>query len=383
MRGAGTGFGSWFQTSTRPAPPGTPFGFDRLARWGLLLLLAYGCWRVLEPFVAAILFSLAIAIATWPVYRWLAARLGGRRNLASAVACLAVSVLVIGPAAILLLSIGDAAGWLLQQLDAWRVAGPVDPPEWLARIPVMGEPLAAWLREVTSGQDRIAHGLSGLIEPARGVALAGGRALGSGLAQTLFAGVLLFFLYRDGVFLGRWLEAMASRIGGDDTGLVLETMRGTLGGVMVSVFGTALAQATVATIGFSIAQVPSPLLLGAATFVLSMAPFGPPLIWGGAAFWLFQHDRQGWALFMVLYGALVISMIDNVVKPLLISRSSRLPVVLTFVGVIGGVLAFGAVGVFIGPTILALVVNLGNRFSPQQAEPLPRVADPANPPESA
>lgn len=349
----------------------TGFGFDRVARWGLLLLLAYGCWRVLEPFVAAILFAVAIAIATWSPFRWLSARLGERRNVASLVACLAVSFLVIGPAAILLASIGDAAGWLLQQIDAWRAAGPLEPPEWLGHLPVVGEALTARLREAMSGDDPVAHAVSGLIEPARGFALAGSRALGWGLAQTLFAGVLLFFLYRDGPFLAQWLQAVASRVGGEDTGLVLETMRATLGGVMVSVFGTALAQASVATAGFVIAGVPGPFLLGAATFVLSMAPVGPPLIWGGAAFWLFQHDRQGWALFMVLYGALVISTIDNIVKPLLISRSSRLPVVLTFVGVIGGVLAFGVVGVFVGPTILALVVNLAGRFDPQKAEALP------------
>ena len=199
-------------------------------------------------------------------------------------------------------------------------------------------------------------------EPARSLAFSTGRVLGGGLVQVAFAIFLLFFMYRDGDRLSAWLVAGTRRIVGPATPELLETAQHTVVGVMLGVVGTALAQAMVALLGFMIAGVPTPFLLGALTFVVSMIPVGPPLIWGGAAIWLFQQGEPGWGLFMLAYGMFGISMIDNVIKPLLISRSSHLPFALTLMGVVGGVLAFGFMGVFIGPTLLALAINLGARW---------------------
>lgn len=127
---------------------------------------------------------------------------------------------------------------------------------------------------------------------------------------------------------------------------------------MYGLLGTALAQGFVATIGFAIAGVPAALLLGVATFLLSLLPIGPPLIWGSVAIWLFYQGTVGWGIFMLLWGFFLISGVDNVVKPLLISRGSNLPFILVLFGVFGGVLAFGFVGVFIGPTLLAVGFSL-------------------------
>jgi predicted PurR-regulated permease PerM len=107
-------------------------------------------------------------------------------------------------------------------------------------------------------------------------------------------------------------------------------------------------------IGFLIAGVPAVVLLGFATFFLSMIPIGPPLIWGGAAIWLYDHGETGWAIFLVLYGLLVISSIDNFLKPFLIARGAGISILLIALGVIGGVLVFGFIGIFLGPVLLAL-----------------------------
>jgi predicted PurR-regulated permease PerM len=117
-------------------------------------------------------------------------------------------------------------------------------------------------------------------------------------------------------------------------------------GVMVGIVGTAVAQALVALIGFLIAGVPAALLLAAATFFLSMSPVGPPLIWGGAAWWLYSQGETGWAIFMVVWGLAVISSVDNFIKPILISRTASLPILLVALGVFGGVLAICFVGLF-------------------------------------
>jgi predicted PurR-regulated permease PerM len=150
---------------------------------------------------------------------------------------------------------------------------------------------------------------------------------------------------------------------GGELGLeMLRLSRATVTGVMVGIVGTALAQALVALIGFAIAGVPGAILLGMATFFLSMIPVGPPLIWGGAAFWLYSQGETGWAVFMGVYGLLVISSVDNFVKPILISRSASLPILLIALGVFGGILAFGFIGIFLGPTLLALAHTLFLRW---------------------
>jgi predicted PurR-regulated permease PerM len=139
---------------------------------------------------------------------------------------------------------------------------------------------------------------------------------------------------------------------------VLTTVSRTVRGVMYGMLGTALAQALVAVVGFLIAGVPAVPLLGIGTFLFSLVPVGPPLIWGGAALWLFDQGRPGWGVFMLLWGFFLISGVDNVVKPLLISRGSSLPFLLVLLGVLGGVMAFGFVGLFIGPTLLAVGYSL-------------------------
>jgi predicted PurR-regulated permease PerM len=127
---------------------------------------------------------------------------------------------------------------------------------------------------------------------------------------------------------------------------------------MYGLLGTALAQAMVAAIGFAIAGVPAVLLLSVLVFVSSLVLVGPPVIWAGASLWLFAQGSTGWGIFMLVWGFFVISGVDNLVRPMLISRGSSLPFLLTLLGVLGGVIAFGFVGLFIGPTLLAVGYSL-------------------------
>jgi len=124
----------------------------------------------------------------------------------------------------------------------------------------------------------------------------------------------------------------------------------------------------VALLGFLIAGVPVPMLLAAATFFLSMIPIGPPLVWGGAALWLYDQGATGWAVFMVAWGLFAISSVDNFLKPMLISRSASLPILLIALGVFGGAIAFGFVGIFLGPVLLAVALALTEGFSASAAE---------------
>jgi len=330
-----------------------------LLRTAVALLLIYGCWQVLAPFAPAIFFAIAIVVSTWPAHAWLLSRLGQRRAIASLLSCSFVAVVVIVPIVLLFVAFRDAAVWLLALLDEWNRQPPENLPDWVLHLPWIGNHIEQWRDGPTSD---LSGWASSFDEPARRVLISTARAFGNGLGQIALAALLLFALFRDGDRIGQRLATIVRDTGGAWAQESLHAVHRTLVGVMLGVLGTALAQAVVAIGGFALAGVPNPFLLGALTFVLSMAPIGPPLIWGGAAIWLAGNGQPGWAIFIVLYGFFGISLIDNIVKPFLISRSSRVPFALTFMGVFGGMLAFGVAGIFIGPALLAVVINLGRQW---------------------
>jgi predicted PurR-regulated permease PerM len=153
------------------------------------------------------------------------------------------------------------------------------------------------------------------------------------------------------------LTAGIERIAGERGKHLLGVAGNTVRGVVYGILGTAMVQALIAGIGFLIAGVPGAALLALLTFFLSVVPVGPPLVWLPAALWLFSQGRTGWGIFMIVWGVGV-STVDNFVKPWLISQGSDMPIVLILFGVLGGAMAFGFIGIFIGPTLLAVIHRL-------------------------
>ena len=324
----------------------------------LTALLAIGCLVVLRPFLAGMLLACVIVISSWPLYQRLLARLRGRRTLAALCMTLGLALLVVLPIALVAYSLTDDVARLYDKIKLAVDTGAVQVPAWIAQLPLVGAPLDSYLRELAASREQMVALARELLEPARHYLLGGGLALGAGVAQMLLAAFVAFFLYRDGAQLREALAAGMARVLGAGAAKVADIVSQTVRGVMYGMLGTALAQAVVAAIGFAIAGVPGVPLLGVATFLLSLVPVGPPVVWAGAAIWLFQQGRTGWAVFMLVWGLVLISGVDNVVKPLLIARGSSLPFALVLLGVLGGVLAFGFVGLFIGPVLLAVGYSL-------------------------
>jgi predicted PurR-regulated permease PerM len=172
-----------------------------------------------------------------------------------------------------------------------------------------------------------------------------------------------FFFFRDGEALVHALRASLTRVAGTFAEEVLNITAGTIQGVVLGLLGTAAAQASVALLGFVLVQAPVPWALAAGVGVFSLVPVGPPMLWGGVTVWLVSEGRVPAALFMGLYGMFGISGIDNLVKPLLISRGAAMPFMLVLMGVVGGLLAFGFVGVFLGPVLLAVGYTAVRRWA--------------------
>jgi predicted PurR-regulated permease PerM len=346
-----------------------PSGTDRYLGIAALALLIIGCIAVLHPFLSALLWAAILVSVTWGAFTHLDKWLGHRRNLSALAMTCVVSLVVIAPFAIVALGLADNATQLSDAISSQLERGLPDAPAWLSGIPIVGERLTEYWQSLAHDTSRMTNELKLLLPTAQAALLATGKAIGSGLMQLTLSVFIAFFLFRDGEAFDRRLSSVVSKIAGQRGRHLLGVARSTVTGVVYGILGTALAQGVLAGIGFAIAGVPGALLLGLATFFLSVVPVGPPLIWGGAAVWLFQQGETGWAIFMVVWGGLVISMVDNIIKPIIISRGSSLPFVLVFLGVLGGAVAFGLVGVFLGPTLLAVGYRLLNEWSNSLIEP--------------
>ncbi|MBL0143616.1 MAG: AI-2E family transporter [Betaproteobacteria bacterium] len=333
--------------------------FEQYARTASISLLVIGCFFVIRPFLAALLFAAVLCLSTWPAFRWLKDRLGGRTTLTALLFVLAMLMAIALPVALAGVSLATHSTQAIDAVRGFVDRGPFELPAWLTGLPLVGASVDEYWHRLVGDRSEIVALARRLAEPAKGLLLGAGSAAGEGLLSILIAIFMAFFFYRDGEAAGLMIRNGMARIAGGEKGAaVIETAQNAVKGVVYGLIGTALAQAAVALVGFVIAGVPAVVALSALTFVLSFIPMGPAIIWGGAAAWLYSNGESGWAMFMLAYGALVISSVDNVIKPILMSRAGGLSMLLVVLGVFGGAVAFGFIGIFVGPALLAVAWSL-------------------------
>jgi predicted PurR-regulated permease PerM len=267
--------------------------------------------------------------------------------------------------------IGDA----MALFKGYRVTGLPPAPDWLGDIPLVGESLLGLWQTIDQQGAAFFATLKPYLGQVGNWLLARSAQIGGGVLELALSLVLVFFFYRDGPRLAQFTHSLLERLIGERAEHYLELVAGTVQRVVNGVIGTAAAQALLALIGFYIAGVPGALILGILTFVLSLIPMGPPLVWVPATVWLFTQGDYGFAIFLGVWGMFVISGVDNILKPYLISRGGNLPLVVVLLGVFGGILAFGFMGLFLGPTLLAVAYSL---LSDWVADKTPPAAPPTD-----
>ena len=322
---------------------------------GALIIASF--W-ILRPFLAAAIWATMIVVATWPVMLWFQARLWRRRSLAVVVMTVILLLLFVVP---LTLAIGtivanaDEIGTQLKQLAGFRMPAP---PDWIATLPFVGAKLVlAWERAAVAGVE----GLLARLTPYAGsattwfVARAGN--VGFLVVQFLLTLVLAALMYARGEAVaqevGRFGHRLAGERGENAVRLAGQAIRSVALGVVV----TAVAQSALGGIGLAMAGVPFAGLLTAAMLLLCIAQVGPTPVLVPAVIWLYWTGQTAWATLLLVTTVVVVAL-DNVARPLLIKRGADLPLLLIFAGVIGGLLAFGLVGIFVGPVVLAVAYTL-------------------------
>ena len=360
-------------------PPPSPI--DRTITLVVLAMLVGGVFLVLQPFLTAILWAAILVITTWPLYRGL---LGRTRSpaMAATVMTLLILIVVVSPFLVAGATLAENADRLVEFSRAFVERGPPDAPVWLAQLPLVGERAATYWGRFAHDSAALLAELRRLAEPMKDFAYSSGAAIGSGLLQLTFSVFIAFFFYRDGDGIISRVRSAVNRIAPKRGAHMLEVAGDTTRAVVYGILGTALAQGVLMGIGLYIAGIKAAPLLGLVTFFLSPIPVGPPLVWLGAGAWLFSEGQTGWAIFILAWGALVVSTIDNVLKPMIISRGSDLPFVLVLLGVLGGVVAFGFIGVFLGPVLLALGYALVKEWAaPDRGTPAVTPPRPVDPPD--
>lgn len=316
--------------------------------------LAIGCFLVLRPFLSAVLWAAVVCFSTWPLYLWLEKRLKGRSTLAATLMTLLVALVLVAPFMIVGISLADDVSWVAAKVHSLLAEGAPDPPPWVQKIPLLGGVVHGAWNEMAHNPQKVQESLTTWYSTSKEWITNRGVDLGHGILQLSLSVFIAFFLYRDGAAVAAKVSEVTRRLAGDRTQHLLDVVGGTVKGVVYGILGTALGQGVLAAIGFGLCGVPKAFFWGLMTFFLSFVPMGPPLVWIPASIWLYNMGHPKLAIFLAVWGLCVVSSVDNFLKPYLISRGSNMSFVLVFLGVFGGVIAFGFIGVFLGPTLLAV-----------------------------
>jgi predicted PurR-regulated permease PerM len=331
---------------------------EKIAATALLLLLLFGCLIVLRPFLTALLWAFILSFSTWPIYAWIERMLDGRKGLAAMLTTLLLALIVLLPLVIVGSSLADEVGQAVAWVRAVFQDGPPEPPSWIESIPLVGGYIHQYWTGLAHNSSQLFSELGKYLLPASEWLFSGAKTLGQGTLQLALSLFISYFFYRDGSEGVKRVKTIAVRLWGDRALRLIDVAANTMQGVIYGILGTGIVQAILTGFGLWLAGVPAAFLLGLATFVLSLVPVGPPLVWIPASLWLFYSGSTGWAIFLFLWGVLAVGSVDNIIKPYFISRGADLPFILTFMGALGGVIAFGFLGLFLGPTLLAVGYNI-------------------------
>jgi predicted PurR-regulated permease PerM len=360
-------------------PGGTPPGRD-LARitFGVLfigLLLGTSLW-ILRPFLGPMIWATMVVVATWPLMLRVQGLLGGRRGLAVTVMTLLLLLLFVVPLVMAILTIVGNADRLV---DWAKLAAdyhlPEAPPRWLVDLPLVGG-LAerAWQQAADLGLRDLIPRLSPYAGDLTRWFVAQVGSIGVLLFQFLLTVVIAAVMYSHGEEAASMVRRFAHRLAGERGDGAVVLAGGAIRGVALGVGVTAFVQAVLGGLGVALAGVPFSTLLSAVMFMLCIAQVGPMPVLLGAAAWAFYDGSTGWAVFLVVW-ALVVGTLDNVLRPWLIKMGADLPLLLIFAGVIGGLLAFGLVGIFVGPVMLAVGYTLLDAWMDDGLAPGPEYRD--------
>lgn len=322
----------------------------------LLVILFILCFKVVQFFIVPALWAAILSYVTFPAYNFFHQKVRLSPNISAGIMTVCISLMLGVPVVLGLFVLQQEAVNLYSNLLYRIKVGYVDLPEEIKNIPVIGQQVKDILWEINKDPEASLSAFRAWLQShlyygkvALDVAL-------STMAKMGMALMTIFFFYRDGISLIKQIRQALRNIIGNRIDDYIDSVGSTTQAVVYGIGLTALAQAILAGIGYYFAGAPSPILLTLMTFVVALIPFGTPFTWMGVSIWLLTQGHTAEAIGLALWGMLVISWVDNLIRPIVISGATKIPFIIIFIGVLGGLTAFGFVGLFIGPVVLAIAL---------------------------
>jgi predicted PurR-regulated permease PerM len=339
------------------------------------ILIATSLW-IFRPFLVAIFWAATVAIATWPLLLRTQSWLGGKRALAVALMIAVFVAILVAPFYFAITTIAENVEQIADWSKSLATLTLPRPPTWLPALPVVGAKLAtAWQQLAAAGPEEVSARLSPFAHTVALWFLSQVGNLGLLLLQFVLTVIITGILYANGETAARGVQLFVRRVAGPEGEKAVHLAAQAVRSVALGIVVTAIIQSVLAGIGLAIAGVPFATLLTAVMFILAVAQIGPGPVLIGAVIWVYSRSGVLWGTGLLVW-AIFCATFDNFLRPLLIKRGADLPLLLIFVGVLGGLIAFGVIGLFIGPVVLAVAHTLlTDWMSEEQVLPQERRTD--------
>lgn len=348
----------------------------RLLTVVLLAVLVILGFQILDPFIVPIVWAAILAYVSWPAYQWMLRVFRGKAILAALAMTIVITAAVIAPLAWLIIILRFEVVHAYKALEGLLLNSTQLPPT-LLKLPWIGDQLSDLSARMAQDPRALNLQLHEWAERSFSLMahILGG--VGRNAVKLFFAVLSLFFVYRDGQRFASQFARVLEQVLGPRVHNYLQAIGPTVKAVVYGLVLAAVAQGALAGVGYWLAGVGAPVFLAVLTTVCGLLPFVVPLLWGSIGFWLIATGHTVAGVGLLIWGTIVVSWIDNIVRPFVISRETRIPFLLVMFGVIGGVAAFGLVGLFIGPVILAILIAIWREYLLESGQP-PEAQAPKN-----
>ncbi|UNU72782.1 AI-2E family transporter [Moraxella nasovis] len=342
----------------------------RLLALTLLVILLILCFKIVHFFIVPAIWAAILAYVTFPLYRFFYHKVRLSKTLSALIMTAFISLLIGIPLIVGVFFLQQEVISFVSMVIRRIQAGYVDVPDNIKNLPVIGQQIKDTLWEINKNPEGTMELVRAWIQSHLYYGKVAFDVVLKSVAKLGMALMTLFFFYRDGTSLIHQIRQGLRNVIGDRIDGYIDSVGATTQAVVYGIGLTAVAQAVLAGIGYAVAGAPNPILLTLITFIVALIPFGTPFAWGGVAVWLLTQGHTAEGIGLALWGILVISWVDNLIRPIVISGATKIPFIIIFIGVLGGLTAFGMVGLFIGPVVLAIALTIWREWVNQHKQEL-------------
>jgi predicted PurR-regulated permease PerM len=333
---------------------------EQVVSLSIIALLIIGSTVIVLPFLPAILWALVFTVTTWPFFIKVEKILGGRTSLAAVVPTFLLALIFFLPLVYVGSKLASQVPIAFDYTQELIEKGVGSPPPWVKGLPLVGERLEGAWQDISRDTPKLIEMVKPYIKSLLSSMVSAGAGMARIVLLTILSLIFLFFLLKEGRSIRISVERMAVRLGGEKGRHLLFVAGMTMRSVVYGILGAAIVQGIMAIFGLWISGVPNPVFIGTVAGVFALIPIGliQVVLLPAAAWLIFYKGQIVWGIFLAIWSFTVIGNIDNVIRPMLISRGAKIPFLVVLLGVLGGLASGGIIGLFVGATLLAVFYTI-------------------------